>query len=277
VEVDNVLDIKMSKLTFFYGTVSIFYQNITYNCCPMQKSDYVLKLNDGNYLPSISEIKEAFPLSESLDTDSKEFPILNPEFTKLHYKMNNYQVYTQEFIASLTKYLSERITVYKELNSEITILEVGAGDGRLTRFLRNSFSELNEKPNFIATDNKDWEIKGDTNVADDVEKIDYKEALEKYKPTIVISCWMNVDVNWSLDFINTASVKEYILIGDVFRTAGFGAGWYLPENSGFECHKLTRNADGSRGGVIQGSMGRFDASPFNPESRTEVYSFLRLD
>ncbi len=86
---------------------------------------------------------------------------------------------------------------------------------------------------------------------------------------------MNADVNWTADFRANSNIVEYILIGDVFRTGGYGQEWYLPENSGFTCNKLTRADDVSRNGIITGSIGRFDGSPHNPESRTEVYSFIR--
>lgn len=239
----------------------------------MEQSDILLKLQDKNYLPSVEELKVAFPLSDCYPTDSKEFPWLNPAFTQFQHENHNYQVYTVEFIKSLASYLLERINRYRKPTADFTILEVGAGDGRLTKFLKEHLAS--EKINVIATDSKDWETKSLTNASVDVEKIDYLEALAKYQPQIVISCWMNVNVNWTLDFMRTNSVEEYIMIGDVFRTAKYGQGWYLPNGSNFTCSKLTRDIDGSRNGIIQGSVGRFDGSPFNPESRTEVYSFTR--
>jgi hypothetical protein len=227
------------------------------------------------YLPSLEELKQAFPLEESFPTESKEFPWVNPHFARFQYEQLNYQVYTQEFISSLAGYLLERIGRYQNTVPQLKVLEVGAGDGRLTAHLRNALGSQVSNVEMIATDNKDWETKSLTNKTDQVENIDYKEALSKYQPTILISCWMNVDVNWTADFRDMPSVQEYIMIGDVFRTADHGAGWYLPENSGFKCDKLSRDSSGGRNGVVTGSVGRFDGSPFNPESRTEVFSFKR--
>ena len=221
---------------------------------------------DPFYLPSIQELQTAFPLAESFPTRSTEFPWLNPNFTKTQFKLNNYQVYTQEFIASLGSYLLKR---------GLPVLEVGAGDGRLTYFLKQ---QCGDAVSIIATDIKDWEEKGQTNASQDVEKLGYLEAIEKYAtvPTLILSCWMNVDVNWTADFRAQPNIKEYILIGDVFRTGGYGAEWYLPENSGFVCVPLTQSSDAETP-LITGSIGRFDGSPFNPESRTEVYSFRRAE
>jgi hypothetical protein len=217
------------------------------------------------YLPTLDELKKAFPLEASYPTDSVEYPWLSPLFTSTQFKLNNYQVYTKEFIHTLGDYL---------LQKNLPVLEVGAGDGRLTYFLKEYVGSALE---IVATDRKDWEEIGKTNQSQDVETLGYIEALEKYatKPTLVLSCWMNVDVNWTADFRKNLNVQEYILIGDVFRTGGYGQEYYLPPDSGFFCKKLSRNIDGTRNGIVKGSLGRFDGSPHNPESRTEVYSFIR--
>lgn len=225
------------------------------------------KIQDAFYLPSLIELQEAFPLENSFRTDSKEFPWLCPDFTKHNVKINNYQVYTQEFIESLASYLHSR---------NLRIVEVGAGDGRLTYFLKRS--TFGDDLDIRATDIKDWEDKGKTNTSVDVEKLGYLEALKKYstEKLLVLSCWMNVDVAWAKDFRAEPMVQEYVLIGDVFRTADYGADWYLPAESNFECKKLSRAADDTKNKIVTGSLGRFDGSPHNPESRTEAYSFRRL-
>ncbi len=241
----------------------------------MLQDDILNKLTEKEHLPTIEELKTAFPLDQSFPTDSKEFPWINPKYTRFHHEHHNYQVYTVEFIDSLAAYLRDRLRIYSKGIGQLTILEVGAGDGRLTRFLKNKFLTDGTEVDIIATDSKDWEDRSLTNSSGDVEILSYLEALKKYQPEIVISCWMNINVNWTADFRNTPSVNEYLLIGDVFRTAKYGEGWYLPPQSDFECQKLTRDLSGNRTGIIQGSIGRFDGSPFNLESRSEVYSFIR--
>lgn len=225
------------------------------------------KIQDPLYLPTVEELQLAFPLEDSFPTDSDEFSWLCPDFTRHNVRINNYQVYTQEFVESLALYFKSR---------GLKILEVGAGDGRLTRFLK--LSPHGSSLDIIATDRKDWEERGKTNPSIEVEKIGYLEAIKKYatEPLLILSCFMNVDVAWAQDFRSEPMVQEYVLIGDVFRTAGYGADWYLPANSGFERIKLSRAEDGSRNGVIKGSIGLFDGSPHNRESRSEVYSFRRV-
>lgn len=228
-----------------------------------------------NNLISINELKKLFPLKNSLETGSKEFPYLDPEFTRQQNLNKNYQVYTSEFIDSLSKYLSNRINVLYEIySSPITILEVGAGDGRLSKYLYAELLKLAEgKFMIVATDNKNWEKKKRTNTApkNDVIDMDYNDAIKKYaiNPTIIISCWMNVDVDWTEDFRSNKNVLEYILIGDLFRTAYYGKGYFLPKNSDFTSHNLGKE------NIVNGLLGRFDGSPHNPNSRTVVYTYTR--
>ena len=136
-----------------------------------------------------------------------------------------------------------------------------------------------QKVTIIASDNKNWEKSGETNKdpKDQILNLDYKDCLKNYAktPTIVISCWMNVDVDWTEDFRTNEHVQEYIMIGDLFRTAYYGKGYFLPKNSNFACRKLSQEINEKGEKVIQGLLGRFDGSPHNPTSRTEVYAFLR--
>ena len=202
----------------------------------MQPTTDTLKITDYYSLPTLAEIRAVFPRSDSLPTNSEELPYLDPEFTKFLYKNNVYQVYTQEFIDSLVSYLSVRINeYYTTFSSPVTILEVGAGDGRLSHFLKQKLSLLIDakKVTIIASDNKNWEKSGETNKdpKDQILNLDYKDCLKNYAktPTIVISCWMNVDVDWTEDFRTNEHVQEYIMIGDLFRTAYYGKGYFLPK------------------------------------------------
>lgn len=228
-------------------------------------------LKDPNYLPTLNELKAAFPTKDNLKLQNKNTPYLNPDFTRFLDKYNRYQVYTQEFITSLAKYISNRVKI---LGGDVTIIELGAGDGRLSKFLTESpFFPTNTK--IIASDSKDWEQKGDTNKSINVLKMDYQLTLKKFakKPTIVISSWMNIDVNWTPTFRSNKAIVEYILIGDLFRTADYGAGWILPAKSNFTCVKL---ASTKKDDLVKGSIGRFAGSPHNPDTRAHVYSFRRI-
>lgn len=238
------------------------------------QQDMLAKLENTLYSPSLSDLKIAFPLEQSYPTDSQEFPWISPQFTDFQYRFNNYQIYTQEFITSFATYLAARITTtYQQTHQKVIVLEVGAGDGRLTYFLKQQLTELVAAGHveLRATDTKDWEErKKMVNPSlDIVTKQDYTTALEQAKPnpTLVLCSWMNIDVDWTPDFRKATHVFEYILIGDIFRTAKCGAGWYLPDNSGFERIKLEPTVCGLR--------GRFDGSPYNEASRSTIYSFIR--
>lgn len=237
-------------------------------------------LSDPLYLPTLAELKIAFPLSESYPTDSTEFPWVSPSYGKFQTQLYNFQVYTQEFIASLATYLSERITLsYQATGQTVLLLEVGAGDGRLTHFLKPKLTDLISAGQLVcrAVDTKEWEDNNQTNTSSEVEKLDYATALTQApeQPTIVLSCWMTCFGEWTADFRRAPQVFEYLLIGDAFRTAGFGADWYLPTDSGFTCHKLTQLQNAAGETIIQGSRGLYDGSPHNTASRTQVYTYIR--
>ena len=55
------------------------------------------KMSDPSYLPTLEEVKTAFPLEESFPTDSQEFSWVCPNYTKHNVEFHTYQVYTQEF------------------------------------------------------------------------------------------------------------------------------------------------------------------------------------
>lgn len=247
----------------------------------MTQQQVLRKIDNILYLPTVAELKTAFPLKDSYPTDSKEFAWLDPKFAEFQHFHCNYQVYTQEFIKSLASYLEKRIrAIYQATHKTVVILEVGAGDGRLTYFLQKHLESLVQagQVQLRATDSKDWENKSKTNPSlQAVEQLDYLAAIKttKSNPTLVIACWMNINVDWTPQFRKAAQVFEYMLIGDLFRTAKSGAGWYLPKQSGFTCKKLTQIKTSTGKTIIQGSRGRFDGSPFNKCSRTEVYAFVR--
>lgn len=159
------------------------------------------KLKDPYYLPkNREEIMSAFSTFQEwynfcFDEENPVFEFLN-----------------EEFIDRLSDYLAKRIEELKgSEESPIIILEVGAGNGRLSHFLRQKLQEkVPGKFKIIAVDSGEWGIKP----VFEVEKMDYREALKKYNPQIIICSWMPYKVDFTGDFRATASVKEYILIGE---------------------------------------------------------------
>jgi hypothetical protein len=161
------------------------------------------KLKDPGYLPKYKEIMTTFEKAESTidlfrfcyEKDSSIFEFLN-----------------EEFIDSFSDYLSQRV---RELNASedepIIVLEVGAGNGRLSHFLRQKLDfKLPGKVEVVAIDSGQWDIK----TTFPVETLEHVEALRKYQPDIVIFSWMPYEEDVTDDFRATQSVNEYILIGE---------------------------------------------------------------
>lgn len=163
-----------------------------------EKLDVLFEMvRSGSALPSIDEVRDLW--------------------TALYYphKLRDYicyEVLSREYIAGLGGYLAQRI---EELGgteeNPLMILETGAGDGRLTHFLRLCLEDLSPgKSNLVATDKKQNWIP----IHYPVEVLDYRKALQKYNPTIVIASWMPLGKDWTPAYRKTPSVQEYLLIGE---------------------------------------------------------------
>jgi len=84
-------------------------------------------------------------------------------------------------------------------------LEIGAGDGTLTRFLKNQGVRL------TATDNHGWN--NAVEYPEWVIKLDAREALSTYAPEAVICSWPPSQNDFERYVFNTPSVQLYIVIG----------------------------------------------------------------
>lgn len=165
------------------------------------------KLRDPKYLPSGREIIGAFPPGGDYYKARREWD----EFCRDE-QHPVFEFLNQEYIEALANYLEQRTKELKATRDEsVIILEVGAGDGRLAHFLEQELNEKGLDVKMIATDNGEKGIKP----VFPVERLNYKEALQKYKPTIVICSWMPLKQDWTADFRATQSVEEYLLIGEV--------------------------------------------------------------
>jgi hypothetical protein len=117
-----------------------------------------------------------------------------------------FQIYSKEFIETLANQI-------KKLNPK-KVIEVGAGDGRLSYFLNKH--GVNSKP----IDNHAWaKCEDDKNVVHityppEVEKIDYRNALRKYNPDLVILCWEELSAKYTQKILDYPSVKYVIWIGE---------------------------------------------------------------
>jgi hypothetical protein len=90
-------------------------------------------------------------------------------------------------------------------------LEIGAGDGTLARFLTETGIKV------TATDNYGWTHAID--YPETVERIDGKEALDKYRPEVVICSWPPPGNNFEESVFSTRSVHLYLVIGSRHRFA----------------------------------------------------------
>jgi hypothetical protein len=105
-----------------------------------------------------------------------------------------YCFYSRELIEALTKMVASR-----------SCLEIGAGDGTLTRFLVGNGVQM------TASDSHEW-----SNVVaypDWVAKLDAREALSTYAPEVVICSWPPSENVFERYVFNTPSVQLYIVIG----------------------------------------------------------------
>ncbi len=157
-------------------------------------------LKNPDFLPTYVEIKQAFSNDEESDSFfyNKESPV--------------FELLNEEYLNLLANYFVESVEAYGEnKDNPFVILEVGAGDGRLSHFLRNKLEEkIPGKTKVIATDSGEWDIKKHF----PVEALGHVKAMEKYNPDVVVCSWMPLGEDFSKDIRKCDRVKEYILIGD---------------------------------------------------------------
>jgi hypothetical protein len=108
-----------------------------------------------------------------------------------------FQFYSEEFIAHIVKTIN-KLGAHK-------IIEIGAGDGFLSHFLKRKGIDI------IPTDDCSRPY---IKYTEQVKKLNHKEALKKYKPDLVVINWEELDATYSIDALNYASVKYLLWIGE---------------------------------------------------------------
>ena len=171
-------------------------------------------IKDPSFLPTHEDIFRAFNPEGYLTDNYKTY--LQEDWLSLVYREENpvFELLNKEYIDALGNYLSKQAEdLSATVDNPITILEVCAGNGRLTHFLRENLEQkIPGKIKMYAIDSGESEgFTIETNFP--VEKLDHKTAIEKYKPQIILCSWMPMDKDLSADFRTAASVKEYILSG----------------------------------------------------------------
>ena len=125
-----------------------------------------------------------------------------------------YCFYTRELVEALAGMIASR-----------SCLEIGAGDGTLTRFLKYRGVAL------TATDNYGW--KNAVTYPEWVVKLDAREALATYAPEVVICSWPPAQNDFERYVFTTPSVQIYIVIGSRHQFA-FGNWKEYRQQSAFE-------------------------------------------
>ncbi len=134
------------------------------------------------------------------------FKVLWPLITQKRFLMplvqpkGIYCFYSRIFIRELAALIGDR-----------PCLEIGAGDGTLARFLVGTGIKV------AATDDYSWTHAID--YPETVERIDGKEALDKYRPQAVICSWPPPGNSFEESVFSTGSVHLYIVIGSRHRFA----------------------------------------------------------
>jgi len=158
------------------------------------------RLRDPNFLPTREQITKAFTNWEQwikfcFDEEKPVYEFLN-----------------EEYLNALADYFVGKIQEYGASEERpLVILEIGAGNGRLSHFLQQKLEEKAPgQTKVVATDSGAWTLKSDF----PVEQLDHKKAIKKYRPDIVICSWMPYQKDWTKDIRMCDRVKEYILIGE---------------------------------------------------------------
>ena len=165
------------------------------------------KIKDPNYVPSKKQLENFF---FGANNQNKSYEKLSKFCTK-DKNDNIFEFVTEELLEGLTEHVMETIEKFKKNKNEtILILEIGAGRGKLGYNLqKHCNNKLPDKIKIIVTDRGDF----NRDYLDIVEKIDSKNAINKYRPDIVIQSWMIGDIDLTQNWRDCQNVKEYILIG----------------------------------------------------------------
>jgi len=158
------------------------------------------RLRDPNFLPTHEQITKAFTNREQWSQFC--FDEKNPVF----------EFFNEEYLNAFADYFVGKIQEHGTSEKKpLVILEIGAGNGRLSHFLRQKLEErVPGQTKFVAIDSGAWTLKSDF----PVEQLKHDEAMEKHSPDIVVFSWMPYRKDSSKDIREFDSVQEYILIGE---------------------------------------------------------------
>lgn len=135
------------------------------------------------------------------------------------------EIVTTEACEALASYLSRR---HRQLGGTGSLVEVGAGDGRLAHHL-NATGFLPTR--LIATDVKPVPTPSAPGGAFPCAPLDHSAAIAQHGPVALVICaWMTPGEDWTPAF-RAARVPEYVLLGDCCANP---AASYNREHAGYE-------------------------------------------
>jgi len=119
-----------------------------------------------------------------------------------------FEYLTIEYMRDLSRSI-KRLCEFQGYNK---ILEVGAGGGRLTHFLRESLCDNGIK--VVATDDGSWHLFDNMKKFSSVYKMGYNKAIKRFSDsqTVILSCWMPYGEDWTPEFRKAG--LPYVIIGE---------------------------------------------------------------
>lgn len=150
------------------------------------------KLRDKKYLPTFEEVGK-FPVTDRGGSYRHDF--------------FDHEVWNREYVEALANYVVEAA---KRKGGRFTVVEVGAGSGRLSYFLRPMVANRAKEARvrIVAIDKTLKHAMPEAKV----EEIDMMEAGEKYKPDLLICSWPVSEIRAEVGAVESAN--EFIFIGE---------------------------------------------------------------
>ncbi len=188
-------------------------------------------IKDLKHLPTHQEVQDALPSYRTLKDDIgnvEEAWVSDKDFANVHEVGKAFELLNREFVVALCDHIQKRMNERPRTESFV-ILELGAGNGRMAHFVQEELnSRAPNKAKVIAVDDGNWKIE---HPFGNVEQMDYKIALEKHKPNMVLIAWMPYEKDWSTDVRAIPSVEEYILMGEPASTGTPWETWGEPDHT----------------------------------------------
>lgn len=132
-----------------------------------------------------------------------------------------YEVFTRELVSGLARALVALRAALQPAGRALRVLELGAGDGRLARHIRRELARRGPGPEGVLVVASDAAEPGArsrpaASAAPECPVLvaDYRAALARCAPDVVLVCWMPLGHDWTGAIRASPSVRAYLLVGD---------------------------------------------------------------